>query len=110
MNVIFPWPPAKLSPNARVHHMAKYKVNKAYRAECCLVAKAAKLTPGMNISVFFVPPDRRRRDLDNCIASCKALFDGLADAMGVNDNQFKITAQLAQNLTAPNGEVRVSVT
>lgn len=36
----------------------------------------------------FVPPDRRERDDDNLVACFKAGRDGIADALGINDNRF----------------------
>lgn len=41
------------------------------------------------INVFFYPPDNRRRDADNLVSSLKAVFDGIADALGVNDARFR---------------------
>jgi Holliday junction resolvase RusA-like endonuclease len=40
------------------------------------------------LRVTFYPPDRRRRDDDNMIASFKSARDGLADALGVDDRCF----------------------
>jgi len=52
----------------------------------CLAQGARKLT-GKDVSVWatFYPPDKRRRDFDNQIASFKAGFDGIADVIGVDD-------------------------
>lgn len=44
-----------------------------------------------HLSITFNPPDKRRRDLDNMLASCKAMLDGLASAMKVDDYEFTIT-------------------
>ena len=33
-------------------------------------------------------PDKRHRDADNAISSLKAHFDGIAEALGVNDKRF----------------------
>lgn len=41
------------------------------------------------LSIVFVAPDGRHRDLDNCLAAAKAQIDGMADAMGVNDRRFR---------------------
>jgi crossover junction endodeoxyribonuclease RusA len=43
------------------------------------------------MTVTFHPPDNRRRDRTNMEASMKAGFDGMADAMGVDDNRFAPT-------------------
>lgn len=60
----------------------------------------------MWVSLTFLPPDRRRRDLDNLIASMKSGLDVLADALGVDDNRFKLSAELADEI---GGFVRVEV-
>ncbi len=39
------------------------------------------------------PPVRRRHDRDNGLSRCKALLDGIADALRVNDSRFKPTAE-----------------
>ena len=40
------------------------------------------------LAVTFHAPDKRRRDLDNLLASMKADFDGLSQALGVDDQLF----------------------
>ena len=40
--------------------------------------------------INFAPPDKRRRDLDNIIASLKSCQDALSDAAMVDDSQFKM--------------------
>lgn len=42
----------------------------------------------MVLSIEFCPPDKRRRDDDNMLASFKSGRDGVADALGVDDNKF----------------------
>jgi len=34
-------------------------------------------------------PDKRQRDIDNCLAASKSLLDGMADALQVNDKFFR---------------------
>lgn len=43
---------------------------------------------GIALRFDFHPPDKRRRDLDNMLASIKAGVDGIADALGVDDQRF----------------------
>jgi len=43
----------------------------------------------IKMKITFYPPDRKRRDDDNMIASFKAARDGLADALGVDDRRFR---------------------
>ena len=98
--LVLPWPPKELSPNARVHRLAKAKAAKAYRHACWALTKEAQLVPiGMHLKITFVPPNRQPRDLDNCLASIKSGLDGVADALGLNDRAFRpITLDMAENV------------
>ena len=42
----------------------------------------------ITLHLTFCEPDKRHRDRMNVEASCKAYFDGIADALGVNDRRF----------------------
>jgi len=100
VRVVLPWPDRMLSPNARVHWSQKAKVVRAARNAAWALSLEAKV-PRMSVSarprveIEFCPPDRRRRDTDNCIASAKASMDGLADALGVDDSRFISTYRMA---------------
>lgn len=109
--VLLPWPPAVLSPNARPHWAAKSKAAKAYRRRCFLEALAAKLqAPAGRIllSLEFLPPNKRRRDDDNLMAAFKAGRDGLADALKVDDSAFVTQISISDEV-APGGAVRVTL-
>jgi CPA2 family monovalent cation:H+ antiporter-2 len=43
----------------------------------------------VDVSVIFYPPDRRRRDLDNCYSMCKAYQDGIFQALGLDDSRIR---------------------
>jgi crossover junction endodeoxyribonuclease RusA len=91
-NIFLPWPPRELSPNARVHRLAKARIARIYRQDCYLLAKTSgvHLPPGRHpVKILFCPPDKKRRDLDNCLASIKAGLDGVAEALGVDDRLFR---------------------
>lgn len=95
MKVDLPFPPASLSPNARLHWAKKSKAAKAYRRECRLLTLEAGLRGvdwegDIHVWIDFFPPDRRRRDDDNMIAAFKSGRDGIADALGVDDSRFRI--------------------
>jgi crossover junction endodeoxyribonuclease RusA len=45
----------------------------------------------LSVHLEFCPPDKRARDLDNCIASNKAALDGLALATGVDDARWHLS-------------------
>lgn len=90
--IVLPWPPRELSPNARIHHMAKAKVTRAYREAAYWLAHQVRRPIAGEGEVMvrceFYPPDRRRRDLDGMFSSIKAGLDGIADSVGVNDTRF----------------------
>lgn len=94
------WPRSSLSPNARVHWATKASVAKVYRTGTFWQVRAVvpkKLEwEKVCVSYTFHPPDKRRRDLDNLIASCKALSDGISDAIGIDDSKFVPTYQMGE--------------
>lgn len=91
--VVIPWPPKNLSPNARVHRLARAQSAKVYREAAYTLAKASKLASqgvgSVALEITFYGPDKRRRDLDNCLAAIKSGLDGIADAIGINDAQWR---------------------
>lgn len=108
--VTLPWPPKELSPNARTHWAKLAAVKKAYRTECFMQARIAGVTrqkaTRAHISISFVPPDRRGRDLDNCLASIKAGLDGIADALFIDDKHWTITLEMSPEI---DGMVKVGI-
>lgn len=80
-------PPAILSPNARVHWSQKARAANGYGATvfyCAVDARNRTGEPGKwkdldhaHVTVTFMLPDHRRRDLDNLIASFKPGLDAL---------------------------------
>ncbi len=111
MELTLPWPPAVCSPNARVHWSRKSKAAKTYRYACFLLARQAGIQApksGALLMLEFVPPDRRRRDDDNLLAMFKAGRDGLADALGIDDNVFATQIRVSKE-TTKGGAVRVRI-
>lgn len=108
--IVLPWPSSALSPNARGHWAFKAKAVKAARN----VAYYSTLEAGNKgvavppvVVVTFCPPDNRARDLDNMIASFKAYQDGVAQAIGVDDSQWRVAYQ--RGPVKRGGEVTVDV-
>lgn len=104
LRIELPWPDPILSPNKRPHWAQK---NKAYQKDrlnafsitpsattLCKCenesehANACELKHNYTIRVTFYPKSNRRMDLDNALASCKALFDGMCDKLGIDDSQL----------------------
>ena len=109
--VVLPWPPAALSPNARGHWSRRSKAAKAYRMQCFLFALQAGLVAPEGrilLDLEFLPPTRRRRDDDNLTAAFKAGRDGLADALGIDDNRFVSLVRLSDE-PHQGGAVRVTL-
>lgn len=103
------WPSPALSPNGRLHWAKLASAKKAYRARCRAAGApfAAVLAPTLarhpnarlGLVLTFLPPDRRRRDMDNLLASMKAGLDGLADAWGVDDSRWRLAMEMGEPTT-----------
>ena len=99
LRVELPWPPRSLSPNARKHwsqkndtfqeakRVAYYACRKAI-ADIEALDRPKPQDGVVNVTLHCVPPDARRRDEDNLLASCKSYLDGIAAALGVDDSRF----------------------
>lgn len=100
MKIDLPWPAPLLWPNGprpRNHgHMAAVTAKHRQWAHwATLDALPAYYLPGAwaggDIPVTIVVHAKAKGplpDKDNCIAACKALLDGVADGLGVNDRLF----------------------
>lgn len=115
MKITLPWPPKELSPNNRCHWGKKAKIAKKYRMDCYFLSLKEALDIGnqtegkFHVFIDFYPPDKRRRDDDNTVASFKAGRDGLALAMRVDDSRF-ISHPCLRDEVRNGGEVVVSIT
>jgi len=113
VRVSLPWPDKVLSQNARVHWSKRARATKTARQHtgwATIRAMGTSRKPGWQrakVSLTFCPPDRRRRDLQNCIGAAKALIDGVADAIGVDDSLFDCSYQFGQPVKG--GAVIVSI-
>ena len=87
-------------------------LRKKYRAACALTAMrqgaCAVAAERLNVHLVFVPPDRRARDDQNCMAAMKAGLDGLADVLKVDDGRWTTSYELASGQVG--GFVKVEVT
>lgn len=111
MKITLPWPPAGLSPNARLHWAKLAKLKKVYRTACAYQAMAQGVrqikAKKLHINLIFIPPTRRAYDLDNALARMKSGLDGLADALGVDDSLWSLTIQKGEGI---GGMVKVEIT
>lgn len=93
MRVIrLPFPPWQLSGHTGVHWRTKANLTRKHRewARLATLEAGVKAPEGegdIYLRVTFYPPDRRS-DRANFPNRCKPYFDGIADALGVNDRRF----------------------
>ena len=78
--VILRWPDAALSPNGRVHYMVRHKAVHRYRTLASYQGRGQKRLAKPVCAILPLVATRRRRDLDNVLASLKSALDGLTDA------------------------------
>lgn len=117
--IILNFPPPELNPNKRLHWARKSKFSKRYRDACRI-----KTLSGLSVTervefkkhkgkfaftVTFHKPDNRARDDDNIFASFKAGRDGIADALGVDDNRFIAQYKIGENVKGGMVSVEIEV-
>ena len=119
MRVELPWPDPKLMPNRksgrhwaitqavklRRQRMAWALTREAMQKEA-FVPMEGRLLP---VSITFCPPSYIRRDLDGLLGALKPDMDGMAKALGVDD-QFFEPITLARGSKIKDGKVVVEVT
>ncbi len=112
ITLLLSYPSPVLSRNSRAHHMAKWRAGRAAKDEGFWAAKEI-LPRGfqhdgsrLSFKITAYPPDNRKRDDDNL--SFKEYRDGIAKAMGIDDNLF------VQSLTfgepVPGGKSTIIIT
>lgn len=94
--------------NTREHHMARYRRTKAQRTAASLVvaghiAHARRKLPGRLVVTLTRIGIRQGLDGDNLQASLKAVRDGVADALGIDDGSDRIEWRYAQRRGAAWG-------
>ena len=96
--VELPWPPRELSPNAHVHWTRSAEAKQTAKAQGCYLTMNERsdnwkglLENELEASYTFHPPDKRKRDIDNFLASMKHYQDGVCAALGIDDSRIKRT-------------------
>lgn len=115
LKVELPWPARELWPNWRGHWSKKAaKAKTAKGTAWALTIQATgfdihyKAKERLSVAFTFHPPTRRRYDLDNALAASKALCDGIAEALRVDDVIFEPT--LKRGEPVKGGSVVVTIT
>lgn len=109
--IVLPWPPSELSPNARCHWRKVHKAKQEYKWSCaatlCPIRPPRVAKGRIPLSITISPPDRRRRDRDNMQASLKYALDCVAEWLGADDYLFDPTYTFGDPV--PGGKVVVVV-
>ena len=92
-------PDHRLSPNARLHYMLLYKAKREAKEEAFVIAKKRgvpdKPYHRVHITITYASTDKRRRDMDNLMASTKPYIDGLVVAKVIKDDSvFNVSYSL----------------
>ncbi len=87
-----PWPEPALWQNKRGKLRDRIRATKNARNYAWAMAREACVAtmPDAILEFSFHPPDERRRDAQNMPATQKAAIDGIALAMGCDDNGFRV--------------------
>ena len=91
ISLSMPWPDPALSPNAPKRHWrskSEARITARNDGQYLVYGKTMADEP-MQVTVTFFPPDRRRRDLDNLLASIKPTLDGICLGLGTDDSNFR---------------------
>lgn len=113
--IAFPAGLELLSLNGREHHMARYRKSRALKDATIVLCRAAKVPAlgRISVTVFYDPPDRRKRDHDNLWLTAKSLTDGLVKAdVVVNDTpEYVVPGRCEVTETVhPGGRLRMVIT
>lgn len=116
MKITLPWPDMSLMPNRKNgrHWGGTQAAKVRARQDGYYAAKSAHrgdivLGETIPLRITFAAPDRRHRDLDNLLACMKHTLDGVAQALGVDDKQFRPITVDATHDTLKAGYVTVEV-
>lgn len=89
--MIIPWPPSGLMPNRAngKHWTSTRKLKDGYKETCYWIAIEERPKVFDQLVIEFYPPDNRKRDADNLLASIKSGIDGICLAWRVDDSIFR---------------------
>ena len=114
ITIFLEWPNPGLSPNSRKHYREKAKLVSVARQMAHLLTSQYDIPPcfspdaPLETRLTFFPPDKRKRDIDNLLASMKSSLDGIFDALKMNDNRVRRTV-LEWGKAAQPGRVEIEI-
>lgn len=87
-----PWPDKRLTPHAKGHWRPKAEATKSARYMAKMAALESPRVECIPNALIFVEywPAARRGDVHNMHGRMKAYIDGIADAMGCDDRDFRV--------------------
>ena len=101
ITIELPWPDKRLSPNSRAHWRTKSAAAYDARWEGISLTQEAKKSNWLPKGLFlprrieanymFHPPDKRKRDIDNCLTMMKNYQDGVCAGLDIDDYRIKRT-------------------
>jgi len=111
-----PFPSSELNPNRRSGR--HWKTSLAAKSQAANDARTLTLeamrgetfcsTRNLCVEIVFHAPDKRRRDLDNLVASMKPAIDGIANALQIDDSRItKLIVVKTLNLISPRTEITI---
>ena len=107
ITIELPWPEKWCNPNM-YHRYATARARKEQKKYAYYMTLSKRFGnwdwSEVAISYTFYPPDKRKRDLSNFVASMKGAEDGIALALGVDDSHFHPQAPQWGEVT-PGGKV-----
>lgn len=97
LTIILPWIDSRLMPNNKngkawqSTHSVKIRARQDghYAARTALGRHKLVAAETYPLRITFYAPDGIHRDLDNMLAACKPILDGVAESLGVNDRRFR---------------------
>ena len=111
--VWLPEPDRALSPNARVFWARRHRAASAASMVACVLMRGALRrwrAVGVRMSGYRIvvyPRFAGRRDVDNCVASCKAYLDGCARALQQDDCEWQIYGACVRRSERRRGVVAI---
>ena len=115
IEITLPWPSSKLNPNNTVHWAVRAKATKQARPFAFYYTlskgygqKLRNWDIQLEQHVKFYPPDKRKRDEDNCLRMVKAFRDGIFQALGSDDAIIRRTV-IEWGEAVPGGKVKITL-
>ena len=113
LRIRLPFPDRALNPNTRRVWQASLKPKKEAREVGYWAAQQASFRKteqcfvdytNLRLRIAIYPPDNRKRDLDNIVASLKAAQDGIFEYLGMDDSSIT-HKEVIMRRSCPGGKV-----